>query len=108
MLNLAQVDIPSGARWIEPDAYDSAIAQRWVESWRHGLRAADAKAALQFLPGSFTTYDLRHAWAVRSIRTGLPMTLCARAMGHSVQVHEGQYHRWLTADALRSALAALG
>ena len=30
MLNLAQVDIPSGARWIEPDAYDSAIAQRWV------------------------------------------------------------------------------
>jgi hypothetical protein len=35
------------------------------------------------------------------------MTLCAKAMGHSVQVHEAQYHRWLSADALRSALAAL-
>jgi integrase len=106
-LSLDQIDIPGGVRWSDPDDYDSDTSRRWVESWRHGLRAADARAAVELLGTAFTSYDLRHCWAVRSIRSGLPMTLCAKALGHSVQVHEQQYHRWLTADALRSAMAQL-
>lgn len=46
----------------------------------------------------FVPYDLRHCWAVRTIRFGLPDTLAARQMGHSVQVHTDIYHVWITAD----------
>ncbi|NJO50228.1 MAG: site-specific integrase [Leptolyngbyaceae cyanobacterium RM2_2_4] len=47
---------------------------------------------------SFAPYDLRHCWAVRTIRFGLPDTLAARQMGHSVAVHTEIYHAWITAD----------
>ncbi|MEM1239584.1 MAG: site-specific integrase [Cyanobacteria bacterium P01_H01_bin.26] len=44
----------------------------------------------------FSPYDLRHAWAVRTILMGLPDTVAAKMMGHSVQVHNRTYHRWMT------------
>lgn len=44
----------------------------------------------------FSPYDLRHAWAVRTIHFGLPDTVAARMMGHSVAIHNRTYHRWLT------------
>lgn len=44
----------------------------------------------------FSPYNLRHAWAVRTIHFGLPDTVAARMMGHSVAVHNRTYHRWLT------------
>lgn len=44
----------------------------------------------------FSPYDLRHAWAVRTIHFGLPDTVAARMMGHSVAVHHRTYHQWLT------------
>lgn len=44
----------------------------------------------------FSPYDLRHAWAVRTILMGLPDAIAARMMGHSVQVHNRTYHRWIT------------
>jgi integrase len=57
----------------------------------------------------FSPYDLRHAWAVRTIHMGLPDTVAARMMGHSVAVHTRTYHRWLTRRdqqaAVRAALA---
>jgi integrase len=43
----------------------------------------------------FSPYDLRHAWAVRTIHIGLPDTIAARMMGHSVAIHTRTYHRWL-------------
>ncbi|MGF1537214.1 MAG: site-specific integrase [Elainellaceae cyanobacterium] len=39
---------------------------------------------------------LRHAWAVRSIRFGLDISLAAAQMGHSVEVHSKIYHRWIS------------
>lgn len=48
----------------------------------------------------FTPYDLRHAWAVRTIKFGLPDTLAARQMGHSVQVHCSIYHAWISGDEM--------
>jgi hypothetical protein len=44
----------------------------------------------------FSPYDLRHAWAVRTIHFGLPDTVSARMMGHSVAIHTRTYHRWIT------------
>ncbi|MCA1904277.1 MAG: site-specific integrase [Cyanobacteria bacterium KgW148] len=44
----------------------------------------------------FTPYDLRHAWAVRTIHYGLSDTIAAQMMGHSVAIHHRTYHRWLT------------
>ncbi len=45
----------------------------------------------------FQPYDLRHAWAVRTMLFGLPDTLAAQQMGHSVTVHTNTYHHWITA-----------
>ena len=44
----------------------------------------------------FSPYDLRHAWAVRTIHFGLPDTVAAKMMGHSVTLHNQTYHRWIT------------
>ncbi len=45
---------------------------------------------------NITPYDLRHAWAVRTIHIGLPDTISARMMGHSVAIHTKTYHHWIT------------
>jgi integrase len=52
----------------------------------------------------FSPYDLRHAWAVRTIHFGLPDTVAARMMGHSVAIHTRTYHRWLTLRDQRQAV----
>ncbi|GAB4465598.1 MAG: site-specific integrase [Elainellaceae cyanobacterium] len=51
----------------------------------------------------FTPYDLRHAWAVRSISFGLDISLAAAQMGHSVKVHSEIYHAWITQDVHKRA-----
>ncbi len=57
----------------------------------------------------FSPYDLRHAWAVRTIHLGLPDTVAARMMGHSVAIHTRTYHHWIThrdqQQAVNTALA---
>lgn len=62
------------------------------------LQRVGQQVSLQFrrygIP--FTPYDLRHAWAVRTILLGLPDTVAARMMGHSVAMHNRTYHRWIT------------
>jgi integrase len=56
----------------------------------------------------FSPYDLRHAWAVRTIHFGLPDTVAARMMGHSVAIHTRTYHRWITLrDQRRAVQSAL-
>jgi integrase len=54
----------------------------------------------------FSPYDLRHAWAVRTIHFGLPDTVAARMMGHSVAVHTRTYHQWLTRRDQQQAVQA--
>lgn len=62
------------------------------------LQRVGQQVAIQFkrygVP--FSPYDLRHAWAVRTIHFGLPDTVAARMMGHSVAIHNRTYHRWIT------------
>ncbi len=54
----------------------------------------------------FTPYDLRHAWAVRTIHIGLPDTVSARMMGHSVSIHTRTYHHWITRRDQQKAVDA--
>lgn len=44
----------------------------------------------------WTLYSLRHAWAIRTLRMGMPVELAARQMGHSVAVHTKTYHHWIS------------
>jgi integrase len=70
------------------------------------LQRVGQQVALQFkrygVP--FSPYDLRHAWAVRTIHFGLPDTVAARMMGHSVAIHTRTYHRWITLRDQRQAV----
>ena len=81
---------------------------------RTTLQQVGRRVAEQFrryrLP--LTPYDLRHAWALRTIHMGLPDTVAARMMGHSVAVHTRTYHHWITRrdqqQAVDAALARRG
>tara|TARA_Y100001968_G_scaffold89236_1_gene80303 strand:+ start:19039 stop:20196 length:1158 start_codon:yes stop_codon:yes gene_type:complete len=53
-----------------------------------------------------TPYDLRHAWAIRTIHIGLPDTVSARMMGHSVSIHTRTYHHWITRRDQQKAVDA--
>ncbi len=44
----------------------------------------------------FTPYDLRHAWAIRSMEFGLPLELAAEQMGHTMAIHSRTYHKWIS------------
>jgi integrase len=49
-------------------------------------------------------YNLRHAYALRLMDSGVPPELGARLMGHSLTVHEGTYKRWLEQDRITKAM----
>lgn len=55
----------------------------------------------------FVPYDLRHAWAVRTLLFGWPVELSARQMGHSVEVHTRTYQRWISAEQIESVYQLL-
>ncbi len=75
---------------------------------RVSLKQVGQRVAEQFrrygLP--ITPYDLRHAWAVRTIHIGLPDTVAARMMGHSVTIHTRTYHHWITRRDQQQAVDA--
>lgn len=102
---LGDIQIPGETRWTHPEAYDSAAAKRFVDAWRHSRRSRGIRTVFAALSPELDLYDLRHRWAIRSIEAGKPLTLCARAMGHSAAVHEQTYHRHIQAEDLRRAMA---
>jgi len=75
---------------------------------RTTLQQVGRRVAEQFrrydLP--ITPYDLRHAWAVRTVHIGLPDTVAARMMGHSVAIHTRTYHHWITRRDQQQAVDA--
>lgn len=44
----------------------------------------------------FSAYDLRHAWAIRTLEFGLDISLASQQMGHSLKVHSETYHHWIS------------
>lgn len=55
----------------------------------------------------FAPYNLRHAWAVRTIHFGLPDAVAARMMGHSIAIHTQTYQRWLSRRDQQQAVEAV-
>ena len=55
----------------------------------------------------FAPYDLRHAWAVRSIEFGMDVSLAAQQMGHSLAVHSELYHAWISENRHRKVFHRL-
>lgn len=55
----------------------------------------------------FSPYDLRHAWAIRAELFGLPVSLAAQQMGHSVDVHGETYHHWINNKHQQQAYDAI-
>jgi len=51
-------------------------------------------------------YALRHAFAIRLMEKKVPPEYGARLMGHSLQVHEQTYKRWLEADRITRAMSS--
>ena len=82
----------------KPTEYDSLQARRLTQSWQAWLK--------RHAPG-WQLYNLRHAWAVRSIKAELNASLAAKAMGHSLQVHSNTYHRWMVQGDVAAAAARL-
>ena len=82
-----------------PAGYDSLEAKRVTQAWGHWLKSN--------APG-LQLYALRHAWAVRSIRQGVPTGLAAKCMGHEVAIHCRSYHRWLDAADVAAFIALRG
>lgn len=52
-------------------------------------------------------YNLRHAYALRLMAKGVSADLAARLMGHSLQVHQTTYQRWIEADRIQKAMAGV-
>ena len=94
-LGLMQVEVP--LRHYRPADYDSAEARKATQRWGKWLRARTQDFAL---------YDIRHAWAVRSI-SAVPTGLAAKCMGHSLAVHHSTYHRWLDQADIASIAAQI-
>lgn len=55
----------------------------------------------------FQPYDLRHAWAVRTLLFGWPVELSARQMGHSVEVHTRTYQQWISREQIEKVYQLL-
>ncbi|MEP0917232.1 site-specific integrase [Leptolyngbya sp. DQ-M1] len=85
--------------WIEAfNLRDIQLPQVETDLSKTTLRQVGQRVTAQFrrygVP--FSPYDLRHAWAVRTIHVGLSDTVAAKMMGHSVLVHTRTYHQWIT------------
>ena len=52
-------------------------------------------------------YNLRHAFALRLLDKGVSADLGARLMGHSLQVHQSTYQRWIDADRIQKAMQGI-
>ena len=94
----------TGKRWVYAYPY------RWVEKFKLlDGRPPELNCRLDAVRGNrastwahnhdlpFRLYDLRHAYAVRMIRSPrqIRTTVAARIMGHSVSVHTEIYQRWI-------------
>jgi hypothetical protein len=53
---------------------------------------------------TFTAYNLRHAWNVKSHGLGIPVSLIAQNLGHSIQMNQSVY---LESMGLKSCIEAL-
>jgi integrase len=66
-----------------------------LQRTNQSLGRSVSKYFRQYHPLPFLPYDLRHRWAVRTMEYGLADSLSARQMGHSLDIHNRIYQRWI-------------
>lgn len=66
-----------------------------------------ARLSLQLrrIKAPFTSYALRHAYAIRLMEKGVPPELGCRLMGHTLKTHESQYKRWIQQERIARAMS---
>jgi hypothetical protein len=52
-------------------------------------------------------YNIRHAWAVRTMALGMKDHIAAKEMGHSVEVHQRIYQAWISEREHAAAFAEI-
>ena len=75
-------NISRSVEFLEPEDFDPIEAKSFTNRWGKWLKRQSPDLQL---------YDLRHSWAKRSIREGVPSGLAAKALGHSISVFEETY-----------------
>lgn len=98
-------DTKTGSRlvWPRPEAWVEQMGIREICRPRSiRLRVADSMRLYLKRKGieQVGLYVLRHAYAVRLLKAGVPADLGARLMGHSITQHEHTYRRWTTAQTM--------
>ena len=82
LLNLYEISKPLDHK--NPEEYNSLKSKSWTDRWNKWLKKNCGHQSLRL-------YDIRHAWAIRSIRMNLSTAACAKSMGHEVNVHVKTY-----------------
>lgn len=92
----------------------TACPSRWIErfslrgsvrpNYRKELLASALNRYLRETGIRCPAYNLRHAYALRLMQQGVPPEYGARLMGHSLQMHEQTYKRWLDAQRITKAM----
>lgn len=84
-------------RWLEERSSNQDLGSfetkgncRWTRVLTHRLR---------WRKFPMTLYTLRHAYALRCMKTGVPTAIAAKMMGHSEHLHISTYRKWLS-DAM--------
>jgi integrase len=96
----ARVVLPYPSRWIndfslwKPNLPLVRVPEYWDKNDDYDLSVVPSRIFRDYcIP--FPPYNLRHAWAVRTLLMGLDVSLAAKQMGHSVKVHTDTYHYWI-------------
>lgn len=93
---------PLYPEWVDTFGLGHGDLPQVTGRWNGDLGARVTRAFNRYgVP--FRAYDLRHAWARRSLEFGMDLTVSSDMMGHSVRVHSEIYHHWLTGDVYRKA-----
>ena len=85
---------PYYREWIEQFGLRNAQLPK-LTGRNNKKRGAKVSIAFRNAEVGFVPYDLRHAWAIRLIAFGVPISIAAKMMDHSVQVHEETYEAWI-------------
>lgn len=99
-------DTKTGARlvWPNPSSWVEKFGLREiVRPPSKRLQTADSlRMYLKRIGIDIQPYSLRHAYAVRTLKAGVPTNIGAKLMGHSPAMHTGVYQRWVSAQELAS------
>jgi len=92
----SRVCFPLFEYWIEAwELYNICLPEVNVDRSNHKLGEVISRH-FRRCKVPFPPYNLRHAFAIRTVTEGWPPVLAARSMGHSLETHNRQYHRWIT------------